>query len=44
VRGIDYMGREGAIAYSTAKAGVNNFTKTLAKEVLPTITVNAVAP
>ena len=42
IRGIDYMGRE--IAYAAAKAGVNNFTKTLAKEVLSDhITVNAIA-
>lgn len=44
VRGLDNTGREGIMAYSAAKAAVNNFTKTLAKELSPNILVNAVAP
>jgi len=44
VLGLDYMGRQGVIGYSATKAAVINFTKTLAKEVAPTILVNAIAP
>ncbi len=44
IRGIDFAGREGIMAYSAAKAAVINFTKTLAKELAPDIQVNAIAP
>lgn len=44
VRGLDPNGREGVMAYSAAKAAVNNFTRTLAKELAPTVRVNAIAP
>jgi len=44
VRGLEHAGRPGNMAYCAAKAAINNFTKNLAKELAPHITVNAVAP
>ena len=44
VRGLDHCGRAPVADYSAAKAGVVNLTKTLAKELAPKITVNAIAP
>jgi 3-oxoacyl-[acyl-carrier protein] reductase len=44
IRGIDHCGREGIMDYSAAKAGVINLTKTMAKELAPSINVNTVAP
>ena len=44
MRGLDHAGRPASMAYSAGKAALNNFTKNLAKELAPQITVNAVAP
>lgn len=42
IRGAEYGGR--SVVYASSKAGINSFSKTLAKMVAPTIQVNAVAP
>ena len=44
VRGLPHSARPGNMDYSASKAGVINFTKSLAKELAPNIQVNAVAP
>ena len=42
IRGAEHGGR--SVVYAASKAGVNSFSKTLAKMVSPNIQVNAVAP
>ena len=44
VRGLEHAGREPIMDYSAAKAGMVSFTMTLAKQLAPHITVNAVGP
>lgn len=44
IRGLEHTGREGIMPYSAAKAAVINFTKTLAKELAPTVRVNCISP
>jgi 3-oxoacyl-[acyl-carrier protein] reductase len=44
IRGLDHAGTAAAMAYSTAKAGLISFTKTLAKALAPHVCVNAIAP
>jgi NAD(P)-dependent dehydrogenase (short-subunit alcohol dehydrogenase family) len=44
MRGLSYQGRPPIMAYSTSKAAVISFTKTLAKELAPKIRVNAISP
>ena len=44
IRGMFDSGRPGIMGYCAAKAGVISFTKNLALELAPRITVNAVAP
>jgi 3-oxoacyl-[acyl-carrier protein] reductase len=42
IRGAEHGGR--SVVYASSKAGLNSFSKTLAKMVAPNIQVNAVAP
>jgi 2-hydroxycyclohexanecarboxyl-CoA dehydrogenase len=43
--GAGYFPREGMVAYSAAKGGINGFTKSLGKELAPFgVTVNAILP
>ena len=42
IRGAEHGGR--SVVYAASKAGINSFSKTLAKMVAPKIQVNAVAP
>ena len=44
IRGIEYAGVKVAMAYSSAKAALISFSKTLAKELAPHVNVNVVAP
>ena len=44
IRGLGHCGRTSVYVYNSSKAGVINFTKTLAKELAPFINVNSVAP
>ncbi|HUQ74694.1 MAG TPA: 3-oxoacyl-ACP reductase family protein [Burkholderiales bacterium] len=44
VRGLEHCGREPIMDYSAAKAAMTSFTMTLAKQLAPHITVNAVGP
>jgi 3-oxoacyl-[acyl-carrier protein] reductase len=44
VRGLTHCGRKGNIVYTVSKAAVISFTTTLAKELAPWVSVNAVAP
>jgi 3-oxoacyl-[acyl-carrier protein] reductase len=41
---LGFKGASGLVHYSTAKGGVIAFTRALAREVAPDITVNAIAP
>ena len=42
IRGWEHGGR--SVVYAASKAGINSFSRTLAKMVAPNIQVNAVAP
>ncbi|HET7671185.1 MAG TPA: 3-oxoacyl-ACP reductase family protein [Burkholderiales bacterium] len=44
IRGVGHAGREPIMDYSAAKAGMISFTQTLAKQLAPHVTVNAVGP
>ena len=44
VRAVGHAGRDAIMDYSAAKAGMVSFTQTLAKQLAPHVTVNAVGP
>jgi 3-oxoacyl-[acyl-carrier protein] reductase len=44
VRALEHCGREPIMDYSAAKAAMTSFTMTLAKQLAPHVTVNAVGP
>jgi len=41
---LGYLGREGMVSYCASKGGVISLTRTLARELAPSILVNAIAP
>jgi len=44
IRGLEHVGRSGILGYSMAKAAMNSFTRTVARDLAPSIMVNAVLP